>query len=192
MLDLSTCVNDDDTFSDKQLDGIELQNDRIYRHKILRLNYTTYDMRCDQDIIKPGCHPDIMLLSSEIDSKQGPFVYARVLDIFHANVRYRGPGSSQWTHKWHRIDFLWVRWYSICNGNTDLFQSRSLPRLRFVEAHNPSVAPFGFVNPANILRSSFILPAFHYGTTNGLLDHSKLARCTSDNDEDYNLYYICM
>ncbi|KAI0824462.1 hypothetical protein BC628DRAFT_1411049 [Trametes gibbosa] len=175
MLYLSTCVNNDDTFSDKQLDGIELQNDRIYRHKILRLNYTTYDMRCDQDIIKPGCHPDIMLLSSEIDSKQGPFVYARVLDIFHAN----------WTHEWHRIDFLWVRWYSICNGNTDLFQSRSLPRLRFVEAHNPSVAPFGFVNPANILRSSFILPAFHYGTTNGLLDHSKLARY-------YNLYYICI
>ncbi|KAI0816876.1 hypothetical protein BC628DRAFT_1334130, partial [Trametes gibbosa] len=192
MLDLSTCVNDDDTFSDKQLDGIELQNDRIYRHKVLHLNYTTYDMRRDQDIIKPGCHPDIMLLSSEIDSKQGPFVYARVLDIFHANVRYRGPGSSQWTREWHRIDFLWVRWYSICNGNTDLFQSRSLPRLRFVEAHNPSVAPFGFVNPADIPRSSFILPAFHYGTTNGLLDHSKLARCTSDNDEDYNLYYICI
>ncbi|EIW51500.1 uncharacterized protein TRAVEDRAFT_54536 [Trametes versicolor FP-101664 SS1] len=41
-------------FTDAQLDHIEAQNDRIYRDKVLRVNYTTYDIRRDQDIIKPG------------------------------------------------------------------------------------------------------------------------------------------
>lgn len=41
-------------FTDAQLDHIEAPNDRIYRDKVLRVNYTTYDIRRDQDIIKPG------------------------------------------------------------------------------------------------------------------------------------------
>ena len=30
-----------------------IRNNTIYRHKTMRINYTTYDMRCEQDSIKP-------------------------------------------------------------------------------------------------------------------------------------------
>jgi len=40
-------------------------NNRIYSHKVLRVNYTTYDMRREQDSLNPRTHPDIMVLSQE-------------------------------------------------------------------------------------------------------------------------------
>ena len=60
----------------------------IYQHRVLRVNYTTYDMRRDQDSLNPQSHPDIMLLSHEDknDDNWHPYWYARVIGIFHANV----------------------------------------------------------------------------------------------------------
>ncbi len=43
-------------------------NNRIYRHKILRINYTTYDVRQDQDSINPHTRSDIMVLANDEDN----------------------------------------------------------------------------------------------------------------------------
>ena len=94
-----------------ELDGIYFKNDRMYRHNIMRINYTTYNVRHSQDNINPRTdHRDIMLLAStDNDSEDHQFIYARVLGIFHVNVIYTGPGMIDY-HA-HRMEFLWVRWY---------------------------------------------------------------------------------
>ncbi|EIW53821.1 uncharacterized protein TRAVEDRAFT_131884 [Trametes versicolor FP-101664 SS1] len=179
-------------FTDAQLDHIEVQNDRIYSHKVLRINYTTYDIRRDQDIIKPTTHPDIMLLADDPISAH-PFWYARVIDIFHANVRYTGAGATRLMREGLRMDFLWVRWYRLDNDNTPAgFQEARLPRLSFVDANDLDTPPFGFVNPSDVVRGAYLLPAFHHGFTDELLLPSPLARHASENDEDYRYYYACM
>ena len=45
--------------------SVKLINDRIYRHKVLRVNYTTYNVHRDQDSLNPRTHGDIMVLSGD-------------------------------------------------------------------------------------------------------------------------------
>ncbi|KAH9915825.1 uncharacterized protein B0H18DRAFT_1140113 [Fomitopsis serialis] len=54
---------DEDSFGLDEHDTIKFVNDRIYLHKALRINYTTYDMRRAQDTINPRTQSDIMMLA---------------------------------------------------------------------------------------------------------------------------------
>ncbi|KAI0349313.1 hypothetical protein OH77DRAFT_1507530 [Trametes cingulata] len=179
-------------FSNAQCNGLEIQGDRIYRHKILRVNYTTYDMRRDQDTINPRTHPDIMMLASPGENDAHPYLYARVIGIFHAQVRYTGPGASRRLRQWQRVEFLWVRWFDLDADYASGFQERRLPRVRFVDATATGTTPFGFVDPSDVLRASHLMPAFAYGTTTDLLGPSGLGRTSCDNNEDYKYYYVGM
>ena len=63
----------------------------IYQHKTMGLNYTTYDVRRDQDIIHPSTSQcNVMSLDSDASDDDHPFQSARVLGIFHTNVIYLG------------------------------------------------------------------------------------------------------
>lgn len=77
----------------------------MYRHGVLHINYTTYNTRCDQDSINVKTHPYIMALGheDEVDTKRHLYWYAKVLGIYHINVRVSG--QSQ------RMEFLWVHWF---------------------------------------------------------------------------------
>lgn len=66
---------------------------------MLRVNYTTYDMRRAQDSLNPRVpgHADIMVLSPENEDENNdphPYWYARIIGIFHAHVRHIGPDSK--------------------------------------------------------------------------------------------------
>ncbi|PIL35257.1 hypothetical protein GSI_01982 [Ganoderma sinense ZZ0214-1] len=180
-------------FSEDQLHGVQILNHRLYRHSTIRINYTSYDMRREQDTINPRTHADIMVLSPDNDSN--PYWFARVISIFHANVRYVGPGATRATQKWQRIDFVWVRWFERDTSYPAGFQHRRLPRLHFVDATDPDYAPFGFVDPDDIIRGAYLIPGFEHGSTTDLLGPSKLARRLiddGDDDDDYCYHYVCM
>src|SRR5215475_6127340 len=91
------------------------QGDRIYSHRILRINYTTYDVRRCQDMVNPyTSHCNVMILDNTNASCSAPphwFRYARVLGIYHANIVYAGHGRLDYQP--HRVEFLWVRWYQM-------------------------------------------------------------------------------
>ena len=44
-------TDSDEAFTDAQQWGLQILDDRLYPHKALQLNYTTYDMRREQDYI---------------------------------------------------------------------------------------------------------------------------------------------
>ena len=94
---------------------VYIAGDRFYRHNLMRLNYTTYDVHRAQDIVNPSTsHCNIMLLADHVDSSMDsisphPYIYAHVLGIFHVNATYVGPGIADYRSR--RINFLWVRWY---------------------------------------------------------------------------------
>ncbi|KAJ8592017.1 hypothetical protein M405DRAFT_734033, partial [Rhizopogon salebrosus TDB-379] len=140
---------------------ILIKADRMYRHNLMRLNYTTYDVRRAQDVVNPSTsHCNIMLLADSDDpaaGEQHPYLYARVLGIYHVNATYIGPGMID--YRSHRIDFLWVRWYQCVDRCSS--QHTSLDRVYFPPMAEPDT--FGFVDPDDVLRCCHIIPHFAQG-----------------------------
>ncbi len=169
-------------FTNKQLDGVEILDDTMYPHKLLCLNYTSYDLRREQDCISPLGHADIMVLGPEWDSV--PYWFARVLGIFHVNTRYVGPGSTSRTRKWCHIEFLWVQWFTRDLTRLSGFQHRRQPRVQFVDANDPNNTPFSFVNPDDVICAAYVLPCPQQGLTDGLLGPSRLAQRLPIADKD--------
>jgi hypothetical protein len=135
------------------------QRGRIYKHKLLRVNYTTYDVRRDDDVIHTGTsRNNVMVLNSEETTEEHPYWYARVLGIFHANVIYMGEGTKDFNPR--RLEFLWVRWYTIASKR-ESFSPGLLDCVQF-----PPMADdesFGFLDPADVLRGCHIIPRFSRG-----------------------------
>lgn len=167
------------------------KGDRIYAHRVIHFNYTTYDIRRAQDVVNPGTsHCNIMLLrtptsdrADETSTHRHPFLYGRVIGIYHANIVYTGPGMRNYNPT--RFDFLWVRWYQDIQTEGPLNQQLSyrLDQLSFPPM--ASEGAFGFVDPADVLRSCHIMPAFNQGSC-GREGMSKFAW----DSEDYNAYYV--
>ncbi|KAK6974093.1 GLOBIN domain-containing protein [Favolaschia claudopus] len=182
---------DETQYSDQDLADVNIVRDRLYTHKILRVNYTTYDLRRDEDTINTRSHPDIMVFAHEDDddSTAHPYWYARVVGIFHAEVRHVGPKSKN-TLKVHRMNFLWVRWFGRDTSHRAGWLAKRLHRVGFLHASNPDLSAFGFLDPAEVVRAAHLIPAFHYGRTSELLGPSIARHFDAENHEDYEYYYV--
>jgi hypothetical protein len=169
-----------------ELEQLYFKKECMYKHNIMKINYTTYDVQRAQDTINPNTdHRDIMLLSAEdSDSSHHQFLYARVLGIYHVNVIYVGDGRSDYGAK--RMEFLWVRWF-VCMRDEPVQQSwskRRLDSIRLVPIHHENAV--GFVDPANVLRSAHLIPRFACGKRNP--DDKGISECGQDS-KDWNEYY---
>ncbi|KAJ7016995.1 hypothetical protein C8F04DRAFT_1339278 [Mycena alexandri] len=177
---------DETEFSPQDLLNITIMRDRIYSHKVMRVNYTTYDVQGDQDSINPHTHSDIMLLSHEDkDDNPHPYWYARILGIFHTEVCHIGEQSK--SARPIRMEFLWLRWFGHDIHHKAGWATRRLHRVGFVDF--ASGGAFGFIDPSELIRGAHLIPAFHYGLTSDLLPKS-IARRPEQNDEDFNYYYV--
>jgi hypothetical protein len=87
-----------------------LKHNHMYLHNVLRVNYMTYNICRKQDAINPNTsHRDIMVLAENDDDSDHPFLYARVVGIFHVNAIYTG--SSVVDYNPHKVEVLRVRWF---------------------------------------------------------------------------------
>src|SRR6266487_3624509 len=122
---LSRILNDtsDREFTDQERRSVLIRNNHIFQHQVLRINYTTYDIRRNQDSINVSRQSDVMVLANNLNEMDGhPYWYARVIGIFHAMVRLSGFGNE-----WVKNDFLWVRWYGLDTSQPFGFKAKHLP-----------------------------------------------------------------
>jgi hypothetical protein len=181
-------VNDKD-FTAAERQQLRFINNRIYHHKALRINYTTYDCRRDQDTINPRSHADIMVLSDEDEERNPhPYWYARVVGIFHVFVRHNDPTQRNAQPK--KIDILWVRWFGRNLRFKSGWAAKRLHQIGFLKHDNPDGA-FGFLDPENVIRGVHLIPGFHYGQTTDLLGPSDIRR-PDDNNQDWVYFYVNM
>jgi hypothetical protein len=165
----------------QERDSVHFKNDRMYSHHLARFNYTTYDVRRAQDVVNPSTpHCDIILLANTHDTDNGsshPFLYARILGIYHVNVIYNGEGMLDYSAR--KVDFLWVRWFRYDGHRSVGWNDLKLDSVNF-----PPMAvegAFGFVDPADVLRGCHILPVFPSGKVHSdLIGLSGLARDAHD------------
>ncbi|KAF6741225.1 hypothetical protein DFP72DRAFT_946054 [Ephemerocybe angulata] len=176
-------------FKDSVWESVIIPNNRLYHHKIMRANYTTYDVRRSEDIIHVDtAHSNVMLLnaaynehSSSMDDKH-PYLYAKVLGVFHINASLAGllpDGTRQWTPA--RIEFLWVRWYEIISAPAPYM----LDRLRLRPLNSPDALQF--IDPADVLRGVHVVPRFSAGQVN--IPEFK-SRWVNNDTRPWNEYYL--
>jgi hypothetical protein len=188
------CAYDGDEieYSEEDRDSIQLVGNRLYKHKTLRINYTTYDLRRQQDSINPRTQPDIMLLSHEEASNEvdaHPYWYARIVGVFHVDVIHLGPKSTSPNKR--RINFLWVRWFGRDISFKAGWAAKRLHRLGFLDASSPGTV--GFLDPTQVIRGIHIIPAFAHGQTAELLNPPRsVARLPLQEESDWRYYYVNM
>lgn len=172
-----------DVCADGDWKSVLFKQDRMYRHNIMRINYTSYDVRREEDVIHTGTSRcDVMLLNANASSSDHRFLYARVLGIYHVNVIYVGEGTIDYTPR--RLEFLWVRWFE-GDDLTVGWTVQRLDRVRF-----PSMAQedsFGFIDPADVLRGCHMMASFVRGKVHsdgiGISHHAK-------DSNDWRAYYV--
>ena len=164
------------------LNQVVLKQNHFYHHNLMRINYTTYDVRRAQDVINPNTeHRDIMMLSG---SSSHPFCYARVIGIFHANIIYTGPGLLDYQPR--RLEFLWVRWFELTEWPSESEGcGLALDTLRFVPMMEDDA--FSFVDPTDVVRGCHIIPSF---ATGRLHPDGVAMSCCAQDGTDWKKYHI--
>ena len=160
----------------------------MYRHKVLRVNFTTYNLRRAQDSINPRTHGDVMVLSDEDDRENGhPYWYARIISIFHAMVVHKGSKSKSQEVK--KMDFLFVQWFGLDDSPKARggWKAKKLHQIGFVKGDEA----FGFIDPADVIRAVHLIPQFSDGCTTELLGYSFI-RSAHEKDEDWVRFYVNM
>jgi hypothetical protein len=128
-----------------------VKDDFIFSHSTARVNYTSYDVRREQDVIHPSAGRYGLMVHTPIPGAAHPWQLAWVLGIFHANIIL--PDYSV-----ERREFFWVCWFESAPGAVYGPAATRLQRLQFAEH-----CAFGFVDPVDVIRGCQFLPAFFYG-----------------------------
>jgi len=104
----------------------------LYHHKVVHINYTTYDIRRAQDSLNPRTHADLIVLALE-DDEQNPFLYwfGQIVGVFHADILHTGPACK--TSEIQQMDFLWVWWFGRDKQYKSGFKVKQLHHIRFLD-----------------------------------------------------------
>ena len=115
-----------------------------------------------------------------------PDWYARVLGIFHVNIKHSGPSSR--TPHVQKIDLLYVRWFGHDLGHAAGWSECHLHCIGFLSADSPGA--FKFIDPFDIIHGIHMIPAFAHGIIGEL---EKLVACRpADDNKDWLYYYVGM
>ena len=173
-------------FTVQERNTVIIEQDTIYRHKVIRVKYMTYDLRQNQDSLNPRTrNADFVILAPKVNEDSHPDWYGRILGIYHANVYHVGRSSQS-----RKMEFLFVRWFGRDTTPTPGWKTKRLHRLAFVPGNGEQA--FGFINPSQIIRAVHLIPAFKWGKVTDLLAKSIIARGILDPVQDWQLYYVSM
>jgi hypothetical protein len=178
-------------FSDAERNMVHILGNKLFEVSTITVNYTSYDIRRDYDLVNPRSHPDIMVFSPDSDTNDtSPFWYARVLKIYHADVWTSHPDVRD--HSTHGMNILWVRWFGSEPGYNWGFGRACLPKIGFVEWNDPFA--FTFLDPAHVVRGCHLIPAFAEGRTSTLLPEGKSAArvLVAEEVDDWLNFYVSM
>jgi hypothetical protein len=156
---------DEQEYTHAERNEILIVDNRLYIHRTLGVNYTSYDLRRQKDVINPASHPDVMVLSFEDGEDAHPFWYARVIKNFHLVVCHRRstlPEELMSTEP-QRMDVLWVRWFGLDADARGGWSKKCLHGISFIPSDEPGT--FGFLDPAQVIRGVHLIPNFPRGRT---------------------------
>jgi hypothetical protein len=178
-----------DRVTDEDRNRVCIVGNKIFSVKTLRINYTTYDVRREQDTINPHMYPFVIVKSGETAKNAHQFWYAQALGVFHASVFDMGTESTARSPQ--RMEFLWVRWLGVDPDHRSGFRHARLPKMGFVPHDDPDA--FGFLDPSNVIRGCHLIPAFADGKTSSLMPYQEETFARNPGElEDWSYFYVNM
>lgn len=158
----------------------------VTESKTFRVNYTSYDIRRQQDFMRPGYGCTVMVLSREDGPTAHPFWYAQVVRAFHVPIIHVAPDARNRSQQ--IMEVLWVRWLGTVPGYRWGFKEACLPKVGFIPATDDNA--FGFLEPSFVIRGCHLIPAFSEGRTDTLLKRGEsIARQPGETD-DWRAFYV--
>ncbi|KAF8594348.1 hypothetical protein BDV93DRAFT_611903 [Ceratobasidium sp. AG-I] len=169
-------------YTDTELNTVSFATGSMTQHAVFRVNYTSYDVRRAQDVLNPRFKHHFVMMTNPEDNADHPYWYAKILGIYHVNVLWQG---STFARASRRMEFLWVRWMELVQYGS--WNQCSLDRVAYATGESYRDA-FGFVDPASVIRSAHLIPAFNFGRSENEAGH----RIALDDpkDGDWNSYYV--
>ena len=147
----------------------------------MQVNYTTYDMRREQDSLNLHTHTNIIFLSQEKEPDAYPYWYAHIIGIYHTLVRHESSPDPI------PIEFLFICWYGLDLDQTICFGWKMCRLLKFgfvPDDPDAGSSAFGFLNPAQVIQGVHLILSFMEGLTGDLLQLS-LAHLKHEGDLDW-------
>ncbi|KAI6100080.1 hypothetical protein EDD16DRAFT_1697278 [Pisolithus croceorrhizus] len=169
---------DEHSFTDDECNDLQIIGglNQVIESTILRVNYTTYDIHREQDVMQPGTGCFVMTLSREDEPNAHPF--GIVLHV-GPNARCRSPQT---------MELLWVRWLGVEPGYSCSFQEAKLPKVGFVPETDDNA--FGFLDPSLMVRGCHLIPSFSDGRTTSLLRQGASVARRPTEDDDWCAFYV--
>ena len=154
---------------------------RVIQSKCFQINYMTYNVCRDQDMLRPGHGAAVMMLSQEHGPNAHPFWYAQVLSAFLIKVSYKDVAQT--------IEVLWIRWFGVVPGYQWGIKKAQLPQIGFVP---DSPGTFGFLDPSLVIHAYHLIPTFAEGCTSLLLPQGTSVAQENGAVDDWAAYYVNM
>jgi hypothetical protein len=189
---------DESAVSERDLRKVAIENDMIYRHKTLRIPYTTYDLRRECDSMNTRGRADALVHARD-QNRVNEYWFARICGIFHVQATYHG--GDDFDPQPQILDFLFIRWYGRSKDNLMTptkpnqpsgFSTRTLHAVGFVNEAVDNSPAFGFLDPRQIIRAAHLIPAFDYGYSDNGIPGDTIVRSESDNGQDWSYFYVNM
>ena len=179
---------DEISFTEAERASITFVKKKNYRHKVMHVNYTTYNMRREQDSLNPRTHANIMVLSKETEPNAHPYWYACIISIYHTLIWHNSSPDPT------LIEFLLIRWYGLDLNHASCFGWKIcwLLKVGFVpDDPDAGSSAFGFIDPAQVIQGVHLILSFAEGLTGDLLKPS-FACLEHEGDLDWQCYYVNM
>ncbi|KAF8748110.1 hypothetical protein RHS01_11061 [Rhizoctonia solani] len=131
-------------------------------------------------------HDDAMK-SEDGSTPPHPFIYAKVLGIYHAKVSYGNVVPR-------REDFVHVRWlyYNTDEARQGGWDECRLDHIGYEQCYTDQdlLDSFDFVHPSDIIRAVHLIPNFQSGSSGTLLNFAKSIAHNSEEHWDWKYYYV--
>ncbi|KAG9121758.1 hypothetical protein FRC07_002153 [Ceratobasidium sp. 392] len=173
-------------FNDSELDNLKIHKDRMYLHKTLQLNYTAYDVVRQREVLNPNTAMRFIILPGDqhdSNNPDHPFLYAKILGIYHAKFIYKGVT--------HRMEFIHVRWLYYDYDQPGGLDTCRMDQVSYETCRTMQdvLDSFDFVDPADVIRASHLIPDFNSQVSSELLNGPSMA-LDNKQEGDWNYYYV--
>ncbi|KAG9120845.1 hypothetical protein FRC07_003499 [Ceratobasidium sp. 392] len=180
--------HDHPNYNDAELIKIRFDRERMFKHNTLTINYTSYDVLRQQDTLNLSSQCFALLpgpTNLERAPSEHPFIYAKVIGIYHAHIVYdRRPAK--------RFDFVHVRWLYYDYDRPGGWNHDCLDRLHYHKCSTDQdiLDAFDFVDPQDIIRATHLIPDFKSGITDEYLSQVHSISHDHADHMDWKGYYV--
>ncbi|KAF9646621.1 hypothetical protein BDM02DRAFT_3188673 [Thelephora ganbajun] len=140
-----------DVYTDER---VFIKDNILYEHPLLTVDYTTYDLKRDKDLIHLNFRNQAVMVYSPTSQGTEPWLYAHIIAVYHLFACTAADPEPK------RLELLWVRWMQWHPSQLRGLNASQYTHISFTPHLGIPGEAFGFVDPSHIIRGCHLIPTF--------------------------------